>query len=44
METTVDILQVLCTASTWGGSALGLGGPVELEKEMLVSVQDLPFG
>ena len=32
METTVDILQVLCTASTWGGSALGFSGPVELEK------------
>ena len=38
VETTVDILQVLCTASTWGSSALGFGGPVELKIRVLFFV------
>ena len=32
VESSVDILQVSASASTWGSSSLGLGGPVELKK------------
>ena len=30
VESSVDIFQVSASASTWGSSSLGLGGPVEL--------------
>ena len=32
VESSVDIFQVSASASTWGSSSLGLGGPVELKK------------
>ena len=31
VESSVDIFQVSASASTWGSSSLGLGGPVELK-------------
>ena len=32
VESSVDILQVSASASTWGSSSLGLSGPVKLKK------------
>ena len=32
VESSVDIFQVSASASTWGSSSLGLGGPVELKE------------
>ena len=37
VEATVDVLQVLGAAGAGSGSALGLGGPVELDGKGAVS-------
>ena len=38
VESSVDIFQVSASASTWGSSSLGLGGPVELGNQFSFSI------
>ena len=44
VESSVDIFQVSASASTWGSSSLGLGGPVELGNQFSFSIISMMIG